>query len=158
NLYMQFIRQNSERLLNETEPAGILPKLRAMPFMRGDLAPPIEKLDYWKNPIFPSRAAGVGGGGPRGGGTRPGGEKTGGGGPVVAFIGDGTFQYSIQSLYSAAQHELKVIFIMACNEEYAFLKEFAALENTPNVPGLDLPGLDVVSAAKGFGARSVSAV
>jgi len=55
---MQFIRQNSERLLNETEPAGILPKLRAMPFMRGDLAPPIEKLDYWKSPISPSRAAG----------------------------------------------------------------------------------------------------
>jgi hypothetical protein len=41
----QFIRQNSERLLNETEPAGILPKLRVMPCMRGALAPPIEKLD-----------------------------------------------------------------------------------------------------------------
>jgi benzoylformate decarboxylase len=29
--------------------------------------------------------------------------------------------------------------------------------NTPNVPGLDLPGLDVVSAAKGFGCASVLA-
>jgi len=37
--------------LNETEPAGILPKLRVMPLMRGALAPPIEKLDYWISPI-----------------------------------------------------------------------------------------------------------
>lgn len=73
----------------------------------------------------------------------------------MAFIGDGAFQYSIQCLYSAAQRKLKVIFIVPWNEEYAVLKEFAALENTPNVPGLDLPGLDIVSAAKGFGCAGV---
>jgi benzoylformate decarboxylase len=82
-------------------------------------------------------------------------KKTGGGRPVVAFIGDGAFQYSIQCLYSAAQRKLKVIFIVPWNKEYAVLKEFAALENTPNVPGLDLPGLDIVSAAKGFGCAGV---
>ena len=75
----------------------------------------------------------------------------------MAFIGDGSFQYSIQCLFSAAYHKLNVIFIVPCNEEYAILKEFAELENTPNVPGLDLPGLDVVSAAKGFGCASVLA-
>lgn len=37
------------------------------------------------------------------------------------------------------------------NDEYAILKSFAALENTPGVPGLDLPGLDIVSLAKGYG-------
>jgi benzoylformate decarboxylase len=82
-------------------------------------------------------------------------KKTGGGRPVVAFIGDGALQYSIQCLYSAAQRKLKVIFIVPWNEEYAVLKEFAALENTPNVPGLDLPGLDIVSAARGFGCAGV---
>jgi benzoylformate decarboxylase len=82
-------------------------------------------------------------------------KKTGRGRPVVAFIGDGSLQYSIQCLYSAAQLKLKVIFIIPWNQEYAILKEFAALENTPNVPGLDLPGLDIVSAAKGFGCASV---
>jgi benzoylformate decarboxylase len=82
-------------------------------------------------------------------------KKTGKGRPVVAFIGDGALQYSIQCLYSAAQHKLKVIFIVPWNEEYAILKEFAALENTPNVPGLDLPGLDIVSASKGFGCSGV---
>jgi len=29
------------------------------------------------------------------------------------------------------------------------------LETAPNVPALDLPGLDIVSAAKGFGCASV---
>jgi len=31
------------------------------------------------------------------------------------------------------------------------------LEEAPGVPGLDLPGLDIVSVAKGFGLRSVQA-
>ena len=52
-------------------------------------------------------------------------------------------------LYIAAQQKLKLIFVVPCNGEYAILKKFAVLEKTPNVPGLDLPGLDVVSAAIG---------
>lgn len=83
--------------------------------------------------------------------------KTGSGRTVVAVIGDGSLQYSIQSLYSAVQHKLKVVFVVPCNGEYAILKEFAVLEKTPNVPALDLPGLDVVSTAKGFGCPSVLA-
>ena len=31
------------------------------------------------------------------------------------------------------------------------------MENTSNVPGLDLPALDVVSTAKGFGCAAVAA-
>ncbi len=77
--------------------------------------------------------------------------------PVVAVIGDGSIQYSIQCLATAAQHKLKVIYIVPCNGEYAVLKEFAILENTPNVPGLDLPPLDIVSAAKGFGCAAIEA-
>jgi len=37
------------------------------------------------------------------------------------------------------------------NEEYCILKSFAVLEQTPGVPGLDLPGLDIVSIARGYG-------
>jgi len=84
-------------------------------------------------------------------------KKTGTGRPVVAVIGDGAFQYSIQAVYTAVQLKLKVVFIVPCNGEYAILKEFAILEKTPNVPGLDLPGLDVVSAVKGFGCAAVNA-
>jgi benzoylformate decarboxylase len=84
-------------------------------------------------------------------------KKSGTGRPVVAVIGDGSLQYSVQCLASAAQHQLKVVYIVPCNGEYAILKEFAVLENTPNVPALDLPTLDIVSTAKGFGCAATQA-
>src|SRR6202008_3991518 len=77
--------------------------------------------------------------------------------PVIAAIGDGALQYSVQSLYTAARQKLKLIYIVPCNDEYAILKEFAVLEKTPNVPALDLPELDIVSTAKGFGCAAVGA-
>jgi benzoylformate decarboxylase len=77
--------------------------------------------------------------------------------PVVAIMGDGSFQYSIQSIYTGVQQNAHVIFVVLHNEEYAILKEFAVLEETPHVPGLDLPGLDIVSLGKGYGACSTSA-
>jgi len=43
------------------------------------------------------------------------------------------------------------------NGQYAILKSFALLEDTPGVPGLDLPGLDIVSLGKGYGAASCRA-
>ena len=83
--------------------------------------------------------------------------KMGTGRPVVAAIGDGAFQYSVQDLYTAARLKLKITFIVPCNGEYAILKAFAALEKTPNVPALDLPGLDIVATAKAYGCRGVAA-
>lgn len=71
--------------------------------------------------------------------------------PVVAIIGDGSFQYSIQGIWTARQHQLPIIFIVPVNREYGILKSFAINQNTPNVPGLDIPGLDYVSLAKGYG-------
>jgi len=50
-----------------------------------------------------------------------------------------------------------VIYVVPCNGEYAVLKSFAELEKTPGVPGLDLPGLDIVSTAKGFGCHARAA-
>jgi benzoylformate decarboxylase len=76
---------------------------------------------------------------------------------VGAVIGDGAFEYSIQSLYTAAQHKLPVIFVVIRNGEYGVLKDFAVLEKTPNVPALDLPGLDIPTIAKGFGCQAVVA-
>lgn len=76
---------------------------------------------------------------------------------VVATIGDGSFQYSVQAIWTAAQHNLPVIFVVLRNGAYEILKSFALLEKTPNVPGLDLPGLDIEALGKGFGLRSVTA-
>ena len=79
-------------------------------------------------------------------------KQSGRGRPVLAVMGDGSFQYSPQSVYTAVQHGAHVIFLVLCNAEYAILKEFAELECTPHVPGLDLPGLDIVSLGRGYGA------
>ncbi|MFV8319604.1 benzoylformate decarboxylase [Mycobacterium sp. 23] len=75
---------------------------------------------------------------------------------VVATIGDGSFQYSIQAIWTAAQHKLPIVYVVLRNGEYAILKSFALLEKTPGVPGLELPGLDIESLAKGFGCRAVT--
>lgn len=74
---------------------------------------------------------------------------------VIATIGDGSFQYSIQAIYTAAQHKLPIVFVVMRNEEYGVLKAFALLEETPNVPGLELPGLDIGALATGYGCRTV---
>ena len=73
---------------------------------------------------------------------------------IVATIGDGSFQYSIQAIWTAAQHKLPIVFVVLRNGTYAILKSFAELEQTPGVPGLELPGLDIASLAKGFGCHT----
>jgi benzoylformate decarboxylase len=75
--------------------------------------------------------------------------------PVIAIMGDGSFQYSVQSIWSAAQLRLPMLIVVLRNGEYAILKSFAVLEQTPGVPGLDLPGLDIVSLARGYGCDAV---
>jgi benzoylformate decarboxylase len=71
--------------------------------------------------------------------------------PVVTMIGDGSFQYSVQSIWSAAQLRLPLLIVVMRNGDYTILKSFAKVEQTPGVPGLDLPGLDLVSIADGYG-------
>ena len=39
--------------------------------------------------------------------------------PVVALMGDGAFQYSIQSLYTAVQQKVHVVVVVLQNDEYA---------------------------------------
>ena len=75
---------------------------------------------------------------------------------VVASIGDGSFQYSIQAIWTAAQHKLPIVFVVQRNGEYCVLKSFALLEKTPHVPGMDLPDLDIASLAKGFGCHTAT--
>ncbi|MBV8055677.1 MAG: benzoylformate decarboxylase, partial [Deltaproteobacteria bacterium] len=74
--------------------------------------------------------------------------------PVIAIIGDGSFQCSVQAIWNAAQLNLPLLIVVLRNEEYCILKSFALLEQTPGVPGLDLPGLDIVSIARGYGCEA----
>jgi benzoylformate decarboxylase len=139
--------------LSELRPANaILVNETASNF--GDLA------QYWPinepGSYYTFASGGLGWGEPAAVGVAIAQKKLGTGRPVVAAIGDGALQYSVQSLYTAAQQKLKLIYIVPCNDEYAILKEFAVLEKTPNVPALDLPGLDIVTTAKGFGCAGVA--
>jgi benzoylformate decarboxylase len=77
--------------------------------------------------------------------------------PVVAVVGDGSFHYSVQALWTAAQHRLPVLFVVPVNQQYTILKAFARHEKTSGVPGLDLPGLDILAIARGYGCAAVSA-
>jgi benzoylformate decarboxylase len=71
--------------------------------------------------------------------------------PVIAIVGDGSAQYSIQALWTAAQLGLPVVFVVLRDGAYTILKAFAAFEGASGVPGLELPGLDTVKLAEGFG-------
>ncbi len=79
---------------------------------------------------------------------------------VIAVIGDGAANYVIQAMWTAAQHKLPILFVVLRNGAYNILKAFAHQLDTPKVPGLDLPGIDFLSLAKGYGltAERVSAV
>lgn len=77
--------------------------------------------------------------------------------PVLGLLGDGALQYSVQGLYTAALYDVPITFLVMRNREYAVLKWFSRVKNSPHIPGLDLPGLDSVKIAQGYGvpARSV---
>jgi benzoylformate decarboxylase len=77
--------------------------------------------------------------------------------PVTTIIGDGSFNYSVQAIWSAVQLRLPMLIVVMRNQEYAILKSFAALERAPGVPGLDIPGVDFLSIAKGYGCDAARA-
>ena len=71
--------------------------------------------------------------------------------PVVCVLGEGSAQYGITALWTAATYRVPVTFVVLRNEEYAILKWFADLEQASGAPGLDLPGLDVASVGEAYG-------
>jgi benzoylformate decarboxylase len=73
--------------------------------------------------------------------------------PVVSIVGDGSAQYCIQSLWTAANYQAPVTFIVLNNSEYAILKSFGMMLHEEGLPGLDIPGIDFEGLAKGYGAR-----
>jgi benzoylformate decarboxylase len=75
--------------------------------------------------------------------------------PVVCVLGEGSAQYGITALWSAAAYRVPVTFLVLRNEEYMILKWFAELEQAGGAPGLDLKGLDVASVAEAYGVPAV---
>jgi benzoylformate decarboxylase len=80
--------------------------------------------------------------------------------PLLAVSGDGSAMYSIQALWTAAHHNLDIVYVILVNREYRILKHnldtyrqrFDANSNQ-DYPQMDLdtPALDFVTIAKGMG-------
>ncbi len=77
--------------------------------------------------------------------------------PVVAAIGDGSMHYAITALWTAAHYGLPLTIVVASNSEYGIVKVFGAIEHASGVPGLDLPGLDIVATARSYGVDAYEA-
>jgi benzoylformate decarboxylase len=73
---------------------------------------------------------------------------------VVALLGDGAVHYSVSGLWTAARHNIPVVFVVARNSEYAALKEFTRFMHTPDAPGMELPGIDYPGIAAAYGVQS----
>lgn len=69
----------------------------------------------------------------------------------MAVIGDGSMQYAIPALWSAAAYRVPLTVVVLTNKEYAILKWFSQFENAAGVPGLDIGGLDICAIARGYG-------
>ena len=85
--------------------------------------------------------------------------QAGSGRKVIGLIGDGSSMYSIQALWSAAQLNLPITYVILKNRRYAALQEFAPVfgfEPGEPLQGTDLPGMDFVALARGQGCEAVT--
>lgn len=70
---------------------------------------------------------------------------------VIGIIGDGSANYGITALWTAAQYQIPVVILILKNGTYGALRWFAKLLDTGETPGMDVPGLDFVQIANGYG-------
>ncbi|MFF7238802.1 benzoylformate decarboxylase [Streptomyces collinus] len=74
--------------------------------------------------------------------------------PVVGVVGDGSANYGITALWTAAQHRVPLTVVLLRNGTYGALRWFGGLLGVPDAPGLDIPGLDFTRIAEGYGVRA----
>ncbi|MFM0718223.1 benzoylformate decarboxylase [Paraburkholderia strydomiana] len=76
---------------------------------------------------------------------------------VIGIIGDGSANYGITALWTAAQYSIPTIFIIMKNGTYGALRWFAGVLGVEDVPGLDVPGIDFCALARGYGVEALHA-
>ena len=77
--------------------------------------------------------------------------------PVVAVVGDGSFHYAPQALWTAARESVPVSVVVLDNGGYAILKSYAAAfypTRADGVPGLDVPAPGLADVARAWGATA----
>jgi benzoylformate decarboxylase len=78
--------------------------------------------------------------------------------PVVCFSGDGSSMYSIQALWTAANHKLPLTFIIVNNGGYRIIKQrLLAFHGDDHYVGMDFvdPPVDFTALAKSLGLESI---
>jgi benzoylformate decarboxylase len=78
--------------------------------------------------------------------------------PVVCFSGDGSSMYSIQALWTAANHKLPLTFVIVNNGGYRIIKQrLLAFHNDDHYVGMDFidPPVDFAGVAKSLGLESI---
>ncbi len=78
--------------------------------------------------------------------------------PVVAVVGDGSFHFTVQALWTAVRDRAPVVVVVIDNGGYLAVKraieEHLNLAHDPRPhPGTALPGIDHAAVASGYGAR-----
>jgi benzoylformate decarboxylase len=72
---------------------------------------------------------------------------------TVVVVGEGSAQYTLHALWTAAQHHLPVTFVIPDNAGYLSLKYYLADQKSWQ-RGWDLSGVDMAQLARGFGAHA----
>ncbi|MGV2052379.1 benzoylformate decarboxylase [Agrobacterium sp. 22-209-1] len=75
---------------------------------------------------------------------------------VIGVIGDGSANFAITGLWTAAQENIPAIFIIMKNGTYGALRWFANVLQAQDVPGLDVPGIDFCALANAYGIKAAS--
>jgi benzoylformate decarboxylase len=82
--------------------------------------------------------------------------------PVVAVVGDGSFHFSVQSIWTAVRERAPLVIVVLDNGGYLAVKR--AIERYVRIPGdprwhpgTELPGIDHLAVARGYGAAGTAA-
>ncbi|MDA3627733.1 benzoylformate decarboxylase [Saccharopolyspora sp. WRP15-2] len=75
---------------------------------------------------------------------------------VIGLIGDGSANYGITALWTAARYRIPVIVIILKNGTYGALRWFSKVLDAGEVPGMDVPGIDFAQIARGYGVDATS--
>jgi benzoylformate decarboxylase len=74
---------------------------------------------------------------------------------IIGILGDGSSMYSIQALWTAAQHHLPITFVILNNQGYAALRSFGRVFNITEFSGIDLPNINIGMIARGYNCEAL---
>lgn len=75
---------------------------------------------------------------------------------VIGLIGDGSANYGITALWTAAQYDIPVIIVILKNGTYGALRWFSTVLGSGETPGMDVPGIDFTAIAAGYGVTATA--